>query len=569
MPAYNSVLNSCVAGSRWDLALNLYDSLRAGEKLWPTSVTYTALMGAAAQAQLWILALHLVSEMQLLQVRSSTITWNSLMGVLHGAEQWLRALEVFTQLPKLSLQTDSISFATAIRAAASASNWRLAIGLLADMPKAGMAVDRFACSSAIQACHQEAQWHEALRMFASATSQKVEVDSVVCTAAIAAAGKAGYWQHALAVLRFMSTQDVQRNAVVYSSVISACARTGQWQLVLDLVQEMLENDCRSFSLSKYDHTVQAGSSLDCFKHTVLVSLLQHFTSTAEPVHFVDTHAGRGSYLLDSRYSQNSQNSEYGITQMLHRLGETPIQPPSAREYILAVKRHNKGTRRTRAGLRFYPGSTVLALAWLRPQDTATVFEISEEMFSDLVGNIRHINPICRKEAICADSYWWLLHRHIPTGKALVMIDPPCDPYDLHLAWSLFLVRKLRQERPQCCILMWYPCLDTLQTSNLHGQAAFLNTGEVLAAEFAVEDPSRTSLQSSGVLIFNPPPAADMLKELLQFLSGCLGSGTATVRGRVFQLGVGERTKSGGEHEHGAFYAEGSHAKPSTTWPFSY
>ena len=129
MPAYNSVLNSCVAGSRWDLALNLYDSLRAGEKLWPTSVTYTALMGAAAQAQLWILALHLVSEMQLLQVRSSTITWNSLMGVLHGAEQWLRALQVFTQLPKLSLQPDSISFATAIRAAASASNWRLAIGL--------------------------------------------------------------------------------------------------------------------------------------------------------------------------------------------------------------------------------------------------------------------------------------------------------------------------------------------------------------------------------------------------------------------------------------------------------
>ncbi|CAE7946998.1 ddx52 [Symbiodinium sp. KB8] len=490
MPAYNSVLTSCVTGSRWDLALGLYDSLKAGEGLNPTSVTYTALMGGAAQAQLWTLALHLVTEMQLLQVRSSTITWNSLMDVLHGAEQWLRALEVFAQLPKLSLQTDSISFVTAIRAAASASNWRHAIGLLADMPKAGVAVDRFACSSAIQACHQVSQWQQAIRMFASATSQKVEIDSVVCTAAIAAAGKAGYWQHALGVLRFMSTHDVQRNAVVYSSAISACARTGQWQLVLDLVQEMVENGCRSFSASKYDHTVQAGSSLDCFKHTVLVCLLQHFTSTAEPVHFVDTHAGRGIYLLDSRCSAESQNSEYGISQMLHRLGETPMPPSAACEYALAVKRHNKSALRTRAGLRFYPGSTVLALAWLRPQDTATVFEISEEMFSDLAGNIQHINTIHRKEAICADSYWWLLHRHIPTGKALVMIDPPCDPYDLHMAWSLFLVRKLRFERPQCCILMWYPCLDTLQTSNLYGQAAFLNTGEVLAAEFAVEDPTR-------------------------------------------------------------------------------
>lgn len=57
--------------------------------------------------------------------------------------------------------------------------------------------------------------------------------------------------------------------------------------------------------SKYDHTVQAGSSLDCFKHSILVMFLQDFCANADPLLFVDTHAGRGLYDL-------SVEGQYGV-----------------------------------------------------------------------------------------------------------------------------------------------------------------------------------------------------------------------------------------------------------------
>lgn len=52
-----------------------------------------------------------------------------------------------------------------------------------------------------------------------------------------------------------------------------------------------------FTASRYDHMCQAGSSLDCFKHVVLIYLLQLMMQDASPLLYVDTHAGRGTYSL--------------------------------------------------------------------------------------------------------------------------------------------------------------------------------------------------------------------------------------------------------------------------------
>ena len=526
---YNSLLNSCATSSRWDVALELYLSLRS-HNLVPTSVTYTALTSAVKAR--WDLGQILLTQMRSAHVQS-TITWNSLIEALQDSQQWQSALGLFIDLPRSEVRPDSWSFGAAIRAAGTGENWQLALVLLTESLKAHAAVDSFACSAAIQACQHDAQWQMALELLSWATMQRVEADTVLCTAAMAVAAKAGRWQHALTLFQSMRAQDVRQSAVSYSTAISACARQGQWHLVLNLVEEMVENGCKSFSASKYDHTVQAGSSLDCFKHTVLISLLQTITAAADPIHFIDTHAGRGIYCLDACHGGHKQKHGSGIAKLMQLLDGSlpPDTPPAVREYLVAVRSQNKGKVLTS-----YPGSAVLALAWLRPQDTATLFEISDAMFSDLVQRVGDTSSFCGREALCADSYWWLLHNAVPTGQGLVIIDPPCDPYDLHMAWSLFTVRHLRRQQPQFCVVMWYPCLDALQTSNLYGQARSLNAGTVLVAEFEVADVRRDSLQSSGLLIFNAPPeTAATLEELLQFLAGSLRPGASEVHAKVFQL----------------------------------
>ena len=49
----------------------------------------------------------------------------------------------------------------------------------------------------------------------------------------------------------------------------------------------------SFTIAAYDHAVQAGSSVDCFKHIVLICLLQRMVRDGDPFLLIDTHAGRG------------------------------------------------------------------------------------------------------------------------------------------------------------------------------------------------------------------------------------------------------------------------------------
>ena len=440
---YNSAMNSCANSSCWELVLELYGAL-VSQGLAPTSVTYTAVMSIAPEH--WELAMMLFAEMHSRQVSSNTITSNSLIDGLQKGQQWQHALTVFGMLPMSSLRPDSVSFGSAIRAVAAGGNWQLAVFLLAEMPGAKLAQDQFACSSAIQACQQTAQWQAALGLLSDVTKHKVEMDAVICTAAIAALGNAGQWQRALDVLELMHAQTVRRNAISYSAAITACARKGLWQLVFGIVEEMVHHGCRSFSVSKYDHTVQAGSSLDCFKHTVLICLLQAATSDPDSVHFLDTHAGRGVYRIDGLASSDTQNFKFGITKLMQLEAVLPHNtPPAVREYLAAVKTYNgDGT------LSWYPGSAALALAWLRPHDTATLFEISKDMSADLRAAVIDNRVCCRREVVCDDSYWWLLHKAVPVGGGLVLIDPPCDPYDLHVAWSLFVVRHLRREQPRSC-----------------------------------------------------------------------------------------------------------------------
>ena len=49
----------------------------------------------------------------------------------------------------------------------------------------------------------------------------------------------------------------------------------------------------------YRHAFHAGSFADVLKHAVLVHALRHAVRKPKPVYFLDTHAGAGSYDLDS------------------------------------------------------------------------------------------------------------------------------------------------------------------------------------------------------------------------------------------------------------------------------
>ncbi|CAK8999984.1 Pentatricopeptide repeat-containing protein At2g31400 [Durusdinium trenchii] len=355
---YNSLIKVCGAGGALEVGLNLLDDMRA-EKVLPNALTFTSLMSAVGSSQEWMRAMDLAKLMQSSKVSINLITRNSLINALSQGSAWQTALTILVQTLSSCQATDSASFHAVIRAADVASKWPLALVVLAEMPKRHIEGCLVCCSSAMRACRSE--WQVVMALLASVFSLQLLPDATAYTAAVTACGQASHWQAALDIFAGIPNKDV--NAITYSALTGALSTAGVWELVSASVRDMIARDIRSFSESKYDHTVQAGSSLDCFKHSILVMFLQDFCANADPLLFVDTHAGRGLYDL-SVEGRTSTNYELGIGKLLALKAEAQMFP-ALDQYICTVRRSFSSSSEA-----FYPGSAALAASWLRPQDLA-------------------------------------------------------------------------------------------------------------------------------------------------------------------------------------------------------
>lgn len=49
-----------------------------------------------------------------------------------------------------------------------------------------------------------------------------------------------------------------------------------------------------------------------------------------------------------------------------------------------------------------------------------------------------------REVMCCDSYSFLLRMLAPMERSLVLVDPPCEPYDLYMVpWNCLAASRIR------------------------------------------------------------------------------------------------------------------------------
>ena len=114
---------------------------------------------------------------------------------------------------------------------------------------------------------------------------------------------------------------------------------------------------------KYRHSFHAGNFADVHKHVTLLALLGALKKKDKGLLYLDTHAGRGSYDLSSPSAEASAG--------IGRLKLPPEAAPELHDYA-ALLAHYRG-RLARPHL--YPGSPLLAVSTLRPQDRAVLIEL--------------------------------------------------------------------------------------------------------------------------------------------------------------------------------------------------
>lgn len=263
----------------------------------------------------------------------------------------------------------------------------------------------------------------------------------------------------------------------------------------------------------YRHAYHAGNFADVLKHTVLLALVEAMQTKPTPFCYVDTHAGRGSYALDSVEARKTGEHKDGISR-LHPAEKVPPLLQRWRDRILATEGNQQG-------LRHYPGSPLQVAGLLRPQDSAQLCELQPDEAGKLHELFRR-NPQVHVHQ--RDGYEALKALLPPTEKrGLVLIDPPYEAQDAEYRVIEQALKSALQRWPTGIYAVWYPIKLRSQVQPFLRGLQRIGARRVLRAELLVyPDDSPLRLNGSGMAILNAPWKLDeTLREPLRAMASLL------------------------------------------------
>jgi 23S rRNA (adenine2030-N6)-methyltransferase len=269
----------------------------------------------------------------------------------------------------------------------------------------------------------------------------------------------------------------------------------------------------------YRHAFHAGNVADVLKHIVLARILVHLGEKAAAFRVIDTHAGAGRYDLASEQATRTGEWRDGIGRLWAAELSDDIRGLLT-PYLAAVAAANRG-----GALRHYPGSPLLALSLMRPQDRLVACELEPGAAAALAANLRRD---ARARAVAIDG-WTALNAYVPPKerRGLVVIDPPYEDKHEFARLADALVGAQRKWATGI-YLVWYPIKDRAGPDRL---AAVLRRsagtkGSQKAMRVELERASaegREGLAGAGLIIINPPwRLADELGRILPALRTVLG-----------------------------------------------
>jgi 23S rRNA (adenine2030-N6)-methyltransferase len=240
----------------------------------------------------------------------------------------------------------------------------------------------------------------------------------------------------------------------------------------------------------YRHIYHAGNRCDVFKHLILALILQKFTEKDTPFCVLDTHAGIGEYDLDSVEAQKTNEAREGILALLAANPSAACLQP----YLQCVKNTAETMR--------YPGSPLIARAFIRPTDRLILCELHAQDAHTLKQHFHHDPQVHIHHRNGYEALGALLP---PTEKrGLILIDPPFEKTDEFSTMALALRGALKRFR-QGVFALWYPIKGRAMVEDFYAQLQSHSLPEALQIEwlfFPTLQPDR--LNGCGMLILNPP-----------------------------------------------------------------
>lgn len=249
----------------------------------------------------------------------------------------------------------------------------------------------------------------------------------------------------------------------------------------------------------YQHIYHAGNLADVHKHAMLAWLLGYMTRKDKPLSYIETHAGRGLYRLDSPEALKTGEAAAGIG----RAAGLFRKDHPYRDILAEV--------RLRHGPAAYPGSPLVAALALRPGDRIRLAELHPQEFTALSATMRPFGADVRRE----DGLAFALAAAPPEPRrGLLLIDPSYEVKADYTAMPA-LLRKIHAKWNVGVLMLWYPVLTSGAQAAM---AAALDTlGLPKAVRHEVRFPAARDghgMIGSGLYIANAPfGTADEARQL--------------------------------------------------------
>jgi 23S rRNA (adenine2030-N6)-methyltransferase len=250
----------------------------------------------------------------------------------------------------------------------------------------------------------------------------------------------------------------------------------------------------------YRHAYHAGNFADVVKHWVLALALAHLKRKDAPFRVIDTHAGRGRYALSSAEASKTGEWRSGIGRLIGPEADamTPELAKSLQVYLEVVQAHNAP-----GVLSCYPGSSAIAAALMRAQDTLLANEAQPDVLQQLAADLGRARPSIKLLGLDG----WVALRALlppPERRGLILIDPPFEEEGELQRLTAGLGEGLRRFATGVFIA-WYPIKDAKTTRRLVTRLAEIAPPKLLSLEVLIRQPRNPEvLNGCGLLIANPP-----------------------------------------------------------------
>ncbi|MEL7346931.1 MAG: 23S rRNA (adenine(2030)-N(6))-methyltransferase RlmJ [Pseudomonadota bacterium] len=247
----------------------------------------------------------------------------------------------------------------------------------------------------------------------------------------------------------------------------------------------------------YQHAYHAGNAADLHKHSGLAALLGLLTQKDRGITYLESHAGRGLYDLDSAEAQKTGEAAAGV----ERLARLPEPLATA---VAAI--------RAEEGPRIYPGSPAIASALLRVQDQVILCERHPGEHAALK-RARLARPggpgitIHRRDGHEGLRALTPPDRQGAPRRGLVLIDPSYE-VKTEYAEAADTALAVLARWPEAVVALWYPILPEARHEALITPLARGLPDAPLAAEVTFVDPPGRGMTGSGFVVLNAPYGAE-------------------------------------------------------------